>query len=126
MDTIANALQAQPLTLEAIGADVAREHYVTAAGDTPGVTQTFCILTLHNGILAIGRSTCHDKALYDEDDEGLIARDDAARKIWPLMVHALTELLARAPATVVTRTYCDGSTFTGRPPLPDTPPPADA
>lgn len=55
---------------------------------------TFCSLILKNGFIVVSRSACADPANYDKEIGERIAREDAVRKIWPLMGYALMNEMA--------------------------------
>ena len=50
---------------------------------------TFCVLRLENGFTAHGSSACADPANYDEAIGRHLAREDAIKKIWPLLGYEL-------------------------------------
>lgn len=56
---------------------------------------TICVLTLKNGFTVVGESACADPAMYDVAIGRRIARENAERKIWPLMGYALREDIMR-------------------------------
>ena len=49
------------------------------------------MLTLQNGFTVTGESACADPAMFNEEIGQKIARENAERKIWPLMGYALKE-----------------------------------
>ena len=55
---------------------------------------TFCVLLLQNGFTVVGQSACADPANYNKEIGERIAREDAVRKIWPLMRYALMNEMA--------------------------------
>lgn len=50
---------------------------------------TFCVLRLENGFTVHGSSACADPANYDETIGRHYAREDAIKKIWPLLGYEL-------------------------------------
>ncbi|HZP86615.1 MAG TPA: Gp49 family protein [Burkholderiales bacterium] len=56
---------------------------------------TICVLVLKNGFTVTGQSACASAANFDAELGRKIAREDAKRKIWPLMGYALREQLKR-------------------------------
>ena len=56
---------------------------------------TFCVLVLKNGYVVTGESACADPANYNEEIGRRLARENAERKIWPLMGYALRNELAQ-------------------------------
>lgn len=71
------------LTLEAIEALIADEHFLTHA------TLTVCVLTLHNGAMVTGESNVIDPANYDAEIGKEMSRRDAVGKIWQLEGYAM-------------------------------------
>ncbi len=55
---------------------------------------TFCVLHLKNGFVVTGQSAPADPENFDLAQGQKFAREDAVRKIWPLMGYALCEKLA--------------------------------
>lgn len=55
----------------------------------PDTTVTACCLTLKNGYNVVGTSACVDPANFDEVLGRVLARKDAAQKIWALEGYAL-------------------------------------
>ena len=102
-----------------IEANIASEHYFTAAQGTLGalaidayhdnqsieiepydVTSkapldllTFCVLILQNGFTVTGESACASPENFDAEIGRKIARQNAVQKIWPLMGYALKQQL---------------------------------
>lgn len=101
----AKGLTAPRVTPADIEANIASEHYFTAAGGVYGaacavvpVTQslcllTFCVLTLRNGFTVTGESACASPENFDAELGRKIARENAKQKIWPLMGYQLRERL---------------------------------
>jgi hypothetical protein len=59
-----------------------------------GGTLTVCVLTLDNGFQVTGESACASPANYNQEIGEKIARDNAERKMWPLLGFALKEAMA--------------------------------
>ena len=93
-----------------IEANIANEHYFTAAdgarmspdGNWPihnlnigslGLL-TFCVLVLRNGFTVTGESACASPENFDAEVGRKIARQNAVQKIWPLMGYELRTKLA--------------------------------
>ncbi len=98
-----------------IEANIAREHYFTAADgvrgellsrspelgvdigeDDPRSLLTFCVLVLKNGFTVTGESACASPENFDAEIGRKIARANAVQKIWPLMGYELRSKLAQA------------------------------
>ena len=102
-----------------IEANIASEHYFTAADGVVGAfvnaqiaqgrgvypdeigklkTQltllTFCVLVLRNGFTVTGESACASPENFDAEIGCKIARANAVQKIWPLMGYELRSKLA--------------------------------
>ena len=75
------------VTLNALKANIAKEEFHVF----PGSRLTVCVLTLLNGFMVTGESACADPAMFNEEIVQKIARENAERKIWPLMGYALKE-----------------------------------
>jgi hypothetical protein len=54
---------------------------------------TFCVLTLRNGFLIVGQSSCAAPENYDQDIGNRLAREDAVGKIWAFMGYELKSYL---------------------------------
>jgi hypothetical protein len=106
----AKGLTAPRITPADIEANIASEHYFTAAdgarmsshGNHPihnlntgslGLL-TFCVLVLRNGFTVTGESACASPANFDAEIGRKIARQNAIDKVWPLMGYALKERLS--------------------------------
>lgn len=50
---------------------------------------TFCVLRLENGFTVHGSNACADPANYDREISEHLAREDAIRKMWPLLGYEL-------------------------------------
>ena len=118
MDNIEQEIQAKGLTAPRvtpadIEANIASEHYFTAADGHVGnqamwpanaITAcpnalnllTFCVLVLRNGFTVTGESACASPENFDAEVGRKIARQNAVRKIWPLMGYELRTKLANA------------------------------
>lgn len=107
----AKGLTAPRVTPADIEANIASEHYFTAAegvsgSDLPPEVQppvpaghplnllTFCVLVLRNGFTVTGESACASPENFDAELGRKIARQNAVAKVWPLMGYALKERLA--------------------------------
>ena len=128
VDPIQNEIEAKGLTAPRvtpadIEAEIASEHYFTAADGASGalVAQlrafdptkavshaplsedpaapsplsclTFCVLVLRNGFTVTGESACASPANFDEEIGRKIARQNAANKIWPLLGFSLRDAI---------------------------------
>ena len=83
------------VTLDALKANIAKEEFHVF----PGSQLTVCVLTLLNGFTVTGESACADPAMFNEEIGQKIARENAERKIWPLMGYALKEeMLKEVPS----------------------------
>jgi len=108
----AKGLTAPRITPADIEANIASEHYFTAAdgdnsenaesvGDERGAAYeklrllTFCVLVLRNGFTVTGESACASPENFDAEIGRKIARQNAVAKIWPLMGYKLKEDLAQ-------------------------------
>lgn len=101
-------LAAPSVTPADIEANIASEHYFTAAEalrcDYPPampetVSQplellTFCVLVLRNGFAVTGESACVSRENFDAEKGRKIARENAINKVWPLMGYELKSKLA--------------------------------
>jgi hypothetical protein len=112
----AKGLTAPRVTPQDIEANIASEHYFTAAQGVAGSSfcaedadsappmlttnsplhlLTFCVLVLKNGFTITGESACASPENFDAELGRKIARQNAVNKIWPLMGYALKEKLSR-------------------------------
>jgi hypothetical protein len=115
----AKGLTAPRVTPQDIEANIASEHYFTAAdgyagaasvGDMSGLPTdesglplidppqelellTFCVLTLRNGFTVTGESACASPENFDAELGRKIARQNAVNKVWPLLGFLLKEKL---------------------------------
>lgn len=109
-----NAPRIKPADVEA---NIASEHYFTAAEGCLGEYQyrrdtsdpgtvppmvpvpaplqllTICVLVLKNGFTVIGHSACASPENFDAEIGRNIARQNAVQKVWPLLGFALKERL---------------------------------
>ena len=107
----AGAAVAPRITPADIQANIAYEHYFTAAkacGLIPieGVDfcpprevcpldlLTFCVLVLKNGFTVTGESACASPENFNAEIGRKVARDNAVAKIWPLMGYELKTKLS--------------------------------
>ena len=100
--TIERELQDKGLTAARVEANIASEHYFTAAqgafgggaraDEIPGALAllTICVLVLRNGFTVMGESACVSPENFDADVGRRVARRNARDKVWPLMGYALT------------------------------------
>ena len=104
-----------------IEANIASEHYFTAAEGVIGMFTageiangrgvypdevgrlkpelgllTFCVLVLKNGFTVTGESACASPENFDAEIGRKIARDNAVAKIWPLLGFSLKQKLHEA------------------------------
>ena len=110
-DNIEQEIQAKGLTAPRvtpvdIEANIASEHYFTAADalleewedrdKIPAALEllTFCVLVLRNGFTVTGESACASPENFDAELGRKIARQNAVNKVWPLMGYALKDRLA--------------------------------
>lgn len=69
----------------------------TCTGDAvpDGLKQlTVCILVLRNGFTVVGESSCASPENFDAELGRKLARENAVKKVWPLMGYALKERLS--------------------------------
>lgn len=108
----AKGLTAPRITLADLQANIASEHYFTAAegnnasslppelqppapSDHPLNLLTFCVLVLRNGFTVTGESACASPENFDAELGRKIARENAVSKVWPLMGYELRSRLHR-------------------------------
>jgi len=113
----AKGLTAPRITPADIEANIASEHYFTAAQGVQGETHqrgdfhcgsletgkalsllTFCVLVLRNGFTVSGESACASPENFDAEIGRKIARANAVDKVWPLMGYALKQKLSEGGA----------------------------
>ena len=107
----AKGLTAPRITPDDVKANIASEHYFTAAqalrlGGTephPLDLLTFCVLVLRNGFTVTGESACASPENFDAEAGRIAARRQAENKIWPLMGYELKCRLAAEPKDPVER-----------------------
>ena len=97
----AKGLTAPRVTPTDLEANIASEHYFTAANgvaasggivasDDDGLRcLTFCVLVLENGFTVTGESACASPENFDAELGRKIARKNAVDKVWPLMGYEL-------------------------------------
>lgn len=105
----AKGLMAPRVAPADIEANIASEHYFTAAdgvaGTKPGARPwsiktaplgllTFCVLVLQNGFTVTGESACASPENFDAELGRKIARQNAIQKVWPLMGYELRSKLS--------------------------------
>lgn len=109
----AKGLTAPRVTPADIEANIACEHYFTAAQGVLGNIDvvpdddqldllellTFCVLVLRNGFTVTGESACASPENFDAEVGRKIARQNAVSRIWPLMGYELRSQLARPVLT---------------------------
>jgi hypothetical protein len=111
-------LTAPRVTPADIEANIASEHYFTAADGRRGALDndtyvgrekptkgntdlqplellTFCVLILQNGFIVTGESACASPENFDAEIGRKIARENAKQKLWPLMGYSLKERLSK-------------------------------
>jgi len=103
----AKGLNAPRITPADIEANIASEHYFTAADGVNGANEfmrlihddsplhllTFCVLVLRNGFTVTGESACASPKNFDAKIGQRIARENAVAKVWPLMGYELRSKL---------------------------------
>ncbi len=111
-EIVAKGLTAPRVTPTDIKANIASEHYFTAADGHVGnqtlwsakdITAcpsalsllTFCVLVLQNGFTVTGESACASPENFNAEVGRKIARQNAVQKIWPLMGYELRSKLAQ-------------------------------
>lgn len=82
-------LIASRVTPDVVDAAIAGEEYAVFSGRL-----TVCVLTLTNGFLVTGESSCVDAANFDADLGRKIARHNARNKIWELEGYRLRHQIA--------------------------------
>lgn len=105
----AKGLTAPRVTPADIEANIASEHYFTAGEGIAGRCYrevstlhspqslellTFCVLVLRNGFTVTGESACASPENFDAEIGRKIARENAVKKIWPLLGFRLRDKLA--------------------------------
>lgn len=104
----AKGLAAPRITPADIEANIASEHYFTAAqgweaGGGRGMPYpqslhllTFCVLVLKNGFTVTGESACASPENFNAEIGRKIARQNAVDKVWPLLGFSLKQKLHEA------------------------------
>lgn len=104
----AKGLTAPRITPADVEANIASEHYFTAADGERGAANsafgyseehplgllTFCVLVLGNGFTVTGESACASPENFNTKINRKIARANAINKVWPLMGYELRSKLA--------------------------------
>ena len=110
----AKGLTAPRVTPTDVEANIASEHYFTAADGyrsapcfdpngqptdclpppAPLSLLTFCVLVLRNGFTVTGEGACASPENFNAEIGRRIAREKAVAKIWPLMGYELRSKLA--------------------------------
>ena len=120
----AKGLIAARVTPADVEANIASEHYFTAAaavglppvegvdfipprGAGPLDLLTFCVLVLKNGFTVTGESACASPENFDADLGRKIARANAVSKVWSLMGYELRSRLAHAASQRASITVTD-------------------
>ncbi len=85
----AKGLTAPRVTPADVDAAIAGEEYAVFSGRL-----TVCVLTLTNGFLVTGESSCVDAANFDFDLGKKLARQKARDKIWELEGYRLRQAIA--------------------------------
>ena len=100
---------ASRITPADIEANIASEHYFTAAEGCAGRCAmavqpngwvqplgllTFCVLVLRNGFTVTGESACVSPENFDAEIGRRVARENAVNKMWPLLGYALKDKMA--------------------------------
>jgi hypothetical protein len=124
----AKGLTAPRITPADIEANIASEHYFTAAEGVQmavelqgveseiGLTAipdalgllTFCVLVLRNGFTVTGESACASPENFDAEVGRKVARANAVNKIWPLMGYELRSRLHEAALKDECIVRCEG------------------
>lgn len=121
----AKGLTAPRITPADVEANIASEHYFTAAQGVEGAFAegantfseykdtvantglpqksahaslallTFCVLVLQNGFTVTGESACASPENFDAELGRKIARQNAIAKVWPLMGYELKQRLSQ-------------------------------
>lgn len=119
----AKGLHAPRVTPDDIEAEIASEHYFTAADGAvhasggyaeevrAGIPQplhvlTFCVLVLKNGFTVSGESACANPANFDAEIGRKIARQNAVDKIRPLLGFSLRDAIHEAKTKRAPRYRC--------------------
>lgn len=107
-EIVAKGLTAPRVTPADIEANIASEHYFTAAQGCSGACNmnvpayswvtslnllTFCVLVLRNGFTVTGEIACASPENFDADVGKKVARANAVNKVWPLLGFRLRDQL---------------------------------
>ena len=118
-EILAKGLTAPRVTPADLQANIASEHYFTAADGVIGLSArfdhgqpvqtvaaaielatgtplcllTFCVLVLRNGFTVTGESACASPENFDAEIGRKIAKENAVQKVWSLMGYALKQRL---------------------------------
>ena len=84
-------MSAPKVTIEDIENAIKSDVYVVL----PDERTTICMLTLDNGFTVRGESSCVCRENFDTALGQKYAREDAVRKVWPLLGFRLADKLAR-------------------------------
>jgi hypothetical protein len=107
----AGADKAPRVTPDDLKANIVGEYYFTAGDGLSGEMVrhyksptyvyeksldllTFCVLVLRNGFTVTGESACASPENFNAEIGRKIAREDAIKKVWPLMGYALKQKLS--------------------------------
>lgn len=108
-DIQAKGKTAARVTPADVEANISSEFYFTGTDGVLGASQmgtkpagrartldtlTFCVLVLRNGFTVTGESACTSPENFDAEIGKKIARQNAVKKIWPLMGYELRSRLA--------------------------------
>lgn len=85
-------MSAPKVTLDDIENAIKSDVYVVLPDDRT----TICMLTLDNGYTVRGESSCVCRENFDAGLGQKFAREDAVRKVWPLLGFRLADKLAAA------------------------------
>lgn len=122
----AKGLHAPRVTPADVEAEIASEHYFTAAdgyrsntcydpnghphepmpAPAPLELLTFCVLVLKNGFTVTGESACVSPANFDAEIGRKIARQHAVDKIWPLLGFSLRDAIHEVKTKRAPRYRC--------------------
>lgn len=113
-EIVAKGLTAPRVTPADIEANIASEHYFTAANGVYGAScgqidldwntslglLTFCVLVLRNGFTVTGESAPASPENFNAEVGRKIARANAVNKMWPLMGYELKQRLSNVQPPV--------------------------
>lgn len=85
-------MNAPKVTLEDVENSIKSDTYIVL----PDERTTVCMLTLDNGYTVRGESSCVSRENFDTALGQKYAREDAVRKVWPLLGFRLADKLAAA------------------------------